>query len=50
MTVMGVWVGGGGIEQKCKRTHGLGQQCGDCGGWQQGIRGLNGNGKNTIKK
>ena len=36
---------GGGIEQKAKRTHRHGQQCGDC--WA--IRGLNGNGKNTIK-
>ena len=25
-------LGGGGIEQKRKRTHGHGQQCGDCGG------------------
>ena len=39
---------GGGIEQRRKRTHGHGQQCGDCWG-QGGIRGLNGNGKNTIK-
>ena len=38
----------GGIEQKGKRTHGCGQQCGDC--WGKGrIRGLNGSGKNTIK-
>ena len=41
--------GGGGIEQKGKRTHGHGQQCGDCGGYRD-IRGLNGNGKNTTKK
>ena len=41
-------LGGRGIEQKGKRTHGHGQQCGDCGGWG-GIRGLNGNVKNTIK-
>ena len=43
-------LGGGGIEQKGKRTHGHGQQCGD--GWgEEGKRGLNGNGKNiTIKK
>ena len=27
-------VGGGGIEQKGKRTHGHGQQCGDCWGWE----------------
>ena len=40
---------GGGIEQKGKRTHGRGQQCGDC--WGLGdLRGLNGNGiKSTIK-
>ena len=39
---------GGGIEQRGKRIHGHGQQCGDC--WGEGnIRGLNGNGKNTIK-
>ena len=49
MTVKrGVKLGGAGIEQKGKRTHGHGQQCGDCWG-QGGIRGLNGNGKNTIK-
>ena len=41
------WLGSGGIEQKGKRTHGHGQQCGDCGG--RGISRLNGNGKNTIK-
>ena len=40
-------VGGAGIEQKGKKTHGHGQQCGDCR-WGGGIRGLNGN-KNTIK-
>ena len=34
-------VGGRGIEQKGKRTHGRGQQCGDC--WEVGvIRELNG--------
>ena len=45
----GEWMlGGGGIEQKGKRTHGHGQQCGDCWG-EGGIRGLNDNGKNTIK-
>ena len=39
---------GEGIEQKGKRTHGRGQQWGH--GWGKGrIRGLNGNGKNTIK-
>ena len=40
-------VGGGGIEQK-GRTHGHGQQCGDCCG-QRGIRGRNANEENTIK-
>ena len=40
--------GGGGIEQKGKRTHEHGQQCGDCCG-EGSIRGLNCNGKNTIK-
>ena len=41
-------LGGGGIEQKRKRTHGHRQQCVD--GWGQwGIKGLNGNGKNIIK-
>ena len=39
---------GGGMEQKGKRTHGHGQQCGDCWG-EVGIRELNGNGKNIIK-
>ena len=39
---------GGGFEQKGKRTHGNVQECGDC--WVEGdIRGLNGNGKNTIR-
>ena len=37
-----------GTEQKGKRPHGHGQQRGDC--WREGgIRGRNGNGKNTIK-
>ena len=40
--------GGGGIEQKGKRTHGHGQQSSDCWG-EGGTRGLNGNGKHTIK-
>ena len=44
----GGMLGDGGIEQKGKRTHGHGQQCGDC--WGRGhIRGLKGNGKNPIK-
>ena len=34
-----------GMEQKGKRTHGHGQQCGDC----YGGRGLNDNGKNYNK-
>ena len=39
-------VRGVGIEQKGKRTHGHGQQCGDCWGAGRGdIRGLNGNEK-----
>ena len=33
---------GGGNEQKGKRTHGHGQQCGD---WGYGKRGLHSNGK-----
>ena len=45
---MGGSLAGGGIEQKGKRTHGHGQQCGDCWGLG-GIRGLKGNVKNTIK-
>ena len=36
------------MEQKRKRTHGHGQQCGDCWG-EEDIKGLNDNGKNTIK-
>ena len=41
-------VKGGGIEENGKKTHGHGQQCGDCGGnW--GKRWVNGNGKNIIK-
>ena len=45
---MGGEVGGGGFEQKGKRTHEHGQQCGDC--WGEGcIRGLKGNVKNIIK-
>ena len=34
--------------RKRKRTHGHGQQYGGC--WRKrGLRGLNGNGKNTVK-
>ena len=33
-----------GLSKKEKRTHGHGQQCGDC--WENaGLRGLNGNGE-----
>ena len=48
MTVLGRGLEGGGIEQKGKRIHGHGQQCGDCRG-KRNIRGINGNGKNKIK-
>ena len=41
-------VRGGGAEHKGERTHGHGQQCGDCWG-RGGSKGANGNGKNTIK-
>ena len=37
-------LGGGGMEQKGKRTHGHGQQCGDYRE-EGGIRGLNVHGK-----
>ena len=37
---------GWGKEQKGKSTHGHGQQCGVAEGY---IRGLNDNGKNTVK-
>ena len=48
MTAIG-GLGDEGTEQKGKRTHGHGQQCGDC--WGEGSkRGIDGNGKNTIKK
>ena len=40
---------GGGIEQQEKRIYGHGQQYGDCGE-EEGIRGINDNGKNTIKR
>ena len=36
------------MSKKEKRTHGHGQQCGDCWG-EGGMRELNDNGKNTIK-
>ena len=47
MTAIGGRLGDGRIDQKRKRTHGQGQQCGDC--WGEDIRGLKNNGKNTIK-
>ena len=41
-------VGGGGFEQKGKKTHGHGQQCGDC--WGEGHKVMeNGNGKRHNK-
>ena len=42
--VVGEKLEGGGIGQKGKRTHGHGQQCGDCGG-EEGIMGINANEK-----
>ena len=48
MTASGVVVSGGGIKQKGIRTHGCGQQCGDCYG-EVGMRGLNGNVKKYNK-
>ena len=48
LTAMGGRLEGGGIKQKGERTHGHGQQCGDCEG-EGGIRKINGNGKNTTK-
>ena len=48
MTARGRGLGGGRIEQKGKRTHGHGQQCGDCWG-ERCKRGLNGNGKKYNK-
>ena len=40
---------GGEMEQKRRSTHGLGQHHGDCEGGGEGIKGINGNEKNTIK-
>ena len=48
IAIVGWEVRDGGIERKGKRTHGHGQQCGACRG-EGGIRGLNGNGSNTMK-
>ena len=43
--------GSRGTEQKPKRTHGHGWRCGDCRvEVAEGIRGINGNGKNTLKQ
>ena len=42
-------LGGGGIEQQGKGTHGHGRQCGDCWG-ERGVKGQNGNGKIQLKK
>ena len=51
---MGGRGGSGRIEQKEKRTHGHGQQCGDCRGWWRGeegnIRVLNSKGEKYNKK
>ena len=44
MTACGDSLGSGGIEQKARRSHGHGQQCGDCHG-EGSIRGINGIGK-----
>ena len=44
----GQCLGHGGIKQKGKRTHRYGQQCGDCEGGEC-IRGINGDGKSTVK-
>ena len=41
-------VASGRIEQKGKTAHGHGRRCGDCDR-EGSIRGLNGNGTNTIK-
>ena len=41
-------IGNRGIEQNGERTHGHGQQWGDCWG-KRGMRRLNGNGKSTVK-
>lgn len=50
---MGMGVGGQWIENKRETTHGQGQVCGDCGEAcvevGEGL-GVNGNGKNTVKK
>ena len=36
-SLVGGWLGGGGIDQKRKRPHGHGQSCGDC--WVEGVDG-----------
>ena len=51
LTAMGRQVEGGGTEQKGKRTHGHGQQCGDLAEkGDESIRRINGNGKQYGKK
>ena len=45
MTASGQEVGGEGIEQKGKSTHGHGQQCGDCG-----VQGMGGKGTKWLWK
>ena len=42
-------VRGRGIKEQIKRTGGQGQQCRDWVKVEEGTRGINGNGKNTIK-
>ena len=54
LTALGGGVVGWRDEAKRKKDSGPRQQCGDCWGGEleveEGIRGINGNGKNTIKK
>ena len=48
MTALGRGLGSGRIEQEGKRTHGRGQECGDC--WRRGYKGTKRQcQKNTIK-
>ena len=49
MTAKRQEVGGRRTGQKGKRTHGHGQQCGDCGG-EEGIMGINANEKKMQEK
>ena len=48
MTAKGRRLAGRRTEQRRKKTHGHGQQWGDCGGREIDIRELNGNGRNAI--